>query len=450
MTMAPDTNRATHWFGLALLLIATLLLSGRLIAGGPEIQHWTTDEGLNVYYVQTDTLPLVDMSLMFDAGSARDGDRPGLSSLTSNLLSEGADGLDAGEVARLFEDRGARFSSSSGRDYASVELRSLSDGDTLAASVEALVRVVSKPDFDADVLDRQRRRMLVSLENAERNPGAVANRAFWEAAYGDHPYASEPAGTEDSLTAIERSHVADFHARYYVRENATLALVGDLDRDKAEALAASISASLPAGDKPEAIPEPSLPDEPKTVRIPFQTSQTHIIIGQPSYARGDEAHFPLYVGNHILGGSGLVSRLALEMREERGLSYGVSSRFLPMQTKGPFRMTTRVRTDRTDEALEVLRDALTAMREDGPDDEELDDALRNITGSFPLNLDSNAKIAGYVASIGFHGMPLDYLDTFNDQVKAVDRDSIVRHFRERVDPDRLITVIVGPEADDED
>ncbi|MCK8515493.1 insulinase family protein [Methylonatrum kenyense] len=437
---------------LLLLLCAMLglLLAGRALAGGPEIQHWTTDDGLDVYYVQTDILPLVDMSLMFDAGSARDGDLPGLAALTSNLLGEGADGLDAGEVARLFEDQGARFSTSSGRDYASVELRSLSDGDTLDAALDTLTRVVAKPDFDADVLDRQRRRMLVALENAERNPGAVAGREFWKAAYGDHPYASDPGGTEDSLEAIERDHVVDFHRQHYVRENATLAVVGDLDRERVERLAETLSGALRSGEKPEAIPEPSLPDEARTIRIPFQTSQTHIIMGHPAYARGDEAHFPLYVGNHVLGGSGLVSRLAIEMREERGLSYGVSSSFLPMQTRGPFRVSTRVRTDRTDEALEVLREELRSIREDGPGDDELEDARRNITGSFPLNLDSNAKIAGYVASIGFHGMPLDYLDTFIDQVEAVDRNSIVRHFREQVDPDRMITIILGPEADEDE
>lgn len=437
---------------LPLLLCAAvgLLLAGRALAGGPDIQHWTTDEGLDVYYVQTDILPLVDMSLMFDAGSARDGDRPGLAALTSNLLGEGADGLDAGEIARLFEDQGARFSSSSGRDFASVELRSLSDRETLDAALDALERVVAKPDFDADVLDRQRRRMLVALANAERNPGAVAGREFWKAAYGEHPYANDPGGTEDSLEAIERDHVLAFHQRYYVRENATLAVVGDLDREQAEGLAARLSAALPAGEKPAAIAEPELPDQAQTIRIPFQTSQTHIIMGHPAYARGDEAHFPLYVGNHVLGGSGLVSRLAIEMREERGLSYGVSSSFLPMQTRGPFRMSTRVRTDRTEEALQVLQRELQTLREDGPDDDELDDALRNITGSFPLNLDSNAKIAGYVASIGFHGMPLDYLDTFIGNVEAVDRDSIVRHFREQVDPERMITVILGPEADEDE
>ncbi len=435
-----------------LILFATLslLLAGRALAGGPEIQHWTTDNGLDVYYVQTDTLPLVDLSLMFDAGSARDGELPGLAALTSNLLGEGADGLNAGEIARLFEDQGARFSSSSGRDYASVELRSLSDRDTLDAALDALVRVVSKPDFDADVLDRQRRRMLVSLENSARNPGAVAGREFWKAAYGDHPYASNPGGTEDSLEAIGRDDVVDFHQRFYVRENATLAVVGDLDRGQAERLAEMLAGALPSGEKPEAIPEPSLPESAQTIRIPFQTSQTHIIMGHPAYARGDEAHFPLHVGNHVLGGSGLVSRLAIEMREERGLSYGVSSSFLPMRARGPFRLSTRVRTDRTEEALEVLRSELQSIRDHGPGDEELDDALRNITGSFPLNLDSNSKIAGYVASIGFHGMPLDYLDTFIDQVEAVDRESIVRHFQEQVDPERMITIILGPENNDDD
>jgi len=421
-------------------------------SGGPKIQHWTVDGGMRVYFVPTeDSLPLVDMSLMFDAGSARDGHLPGLSSITSSLLSEGSGGLDAGAVARLFEDQGAQFSAGSGRDSTTISLRSLSDADTLQASVKALADVISKPDFTESAVERERSRMLVALQSAERNPGAIANKAFWEASYGDHPYASPPEGTRDSIGAISRDDIRAFHERHYVGSNATLALVGDISRDQANALALTIAETLAEalgeGEPPAALPAVTMPGEAKTIRIPFNSSQTHILMGHPGYARGNEAHYALFTGNHILGGNGLVSRLAEEMRENRGLSYSVSSNFSPMRGEGPFLMRTQVRTDRTGEARQVLLEALADIRDHGPSEEEVNDSVRNITGGFPLNLDSNGKIAGFVGTIGFFGLPLDYLDTFSGRIEAVDRDGIRNAFQRHVHPDRLITVIVGPEEE---
>ena len=415
---------------------------------GPEIEHWTTDSGLGVYLVRTDALPIVDLSLLFDAGSARDGDLPGLASMTSSLLREGADGLDAGALARRFEDQGARFSTSSGRDTATLTLRSLSDEEPLEAAIDTLARVMAKPDFPESALERQRRRMQVALNNARNDPGSIASRRFWKELYGDHPYANPPGGTEESLAEIGLDDVRGFHERYYVAGNATLALVGDVSRERAEQIAERLDDAIPAGERAPALPDPDMPEEGKVIHIPFQAAQSRILMGHPGYARGDDDHFTLYVGNHILGGSGLVSRLADEMREQRGLSYSVSSRFSPMQAAGPFIMSTSVRTDRTGEAREVLGRQLQDMRATPPEDNELRDAIRNITGSFPLSLDSNRKIAGFVANIGFHGLPLDYLDTFPARVEAVTAESIQERFRERLDPERMITVIVGPEDED--
>lgn len=434
-----------------LMLTLALALPGQAAnAEGPRIEQWTTGGGIEVYFVRNDALPIVDLSLLFDAGSARDGNLPGLASITSSLLSESAAGMDAGAIARRFEDQGARFSASSGRDSASVSLRSLNDPDTLSGAMGALADVIGRPDFPETAVERERRRMQVALNMDRQSPGAIASRAFWETAYGDHPYAIPPGGTEESLSAISREDILGFHRRYYVRANATLAVVGAISRQEAEQLAHVIDKALPTGEEATPMPTAPMPDEGQVVRIAFRSAQSHIVMGQPGYARGDEAHFPLYVGNHVLGGSGLVSRLGEEMREERGLSYSVSSQFSPMKANGPFMVNTQVRSDRTDEAREVLRENLAELRDTGPDAEELDDAIRNITGSFPLNLDSNNKIVGYVGNIGFHGLPLDYLDTFTRNIEAVTSEAVRTAFAERLDPDRMITVIVGPEEDEAD
>ncbi|MCC5858821.1 MAG: insulinase family protein [Ectothiorhodospiraceae bacterium] len=417
-------------------------------AGGPVIQQWTTDRGLDVHFVRTDSLPLVDIQLTFDAGSARDGDTPGLARLTSRMLTQGAAGKDAAELARAFEDQGARYATESGRDTASISLRSLNAPRTLSRSVDTLARMAGQPDFPEAALERERRRMLVSLQTGRQNPGSVAQEAFWAALYPDHPYGSPPGGTEESLQAITRDDLKAFHQRYYGIANAGLAIVGDISRAEAEQIALHLEQALPQGQRAEPLPAAPRPEGGREVRISFPSSQTHILIGQPAYARGDERHFPLFVGNHILGGSGLVSRLAIAFREERGLSYSVSSGFSPMVAAGPFRISTQVRSDRTDEARDTIRDLLEDLRDNGPTEDELDDAIRHITGSFPLNLDSNSKIASLVATIGFHGLPTDYLDTFPERIRSVNATEVRDSLRQTVDPEQLITVIVGPDADD--
>jgi zinc protease len=160
-------------------------------------------------------------------------------------------------------------------------------------------------------------------------------------------------------------------------------------------------------------------------------------------ARGDEDYFDLYVGNHILGGNGLVSRLSQEVRENRGLSYSTYSYFLPMRKQGPFILGLQTKNETAQEALKVLKDELRKFVNQGPTAEELEASKKNITGGFPLRISSNSKIAGYIAMIGFYGLPLDYLDQFNAKIEAVTLDSIKTAFQRRVNPDKMATVLVG-------
>ena len=200
---------------------------------------------------------------------------------------------------------------------------------------------------------------------------------------------------------------------------ATVAIVGDLDRTQAEELADLITAELPSAGPAPSLPAVPALDQASLAEITFPSSQTHIYVGQPGMRRGDPDYFPLYVGNHILGGGGLVSRLFREVREERGLSYSVNSRFSPMAQDGPYIFSLQTRNDQTGEALQVLRDTLRDFHDKGPTDDELVAAKKNITGGFPLRIDSNSKIVEYLAMIGFYDLPLDYLETFNERVMAM-------------------------------
>lgn len=432
------TDFATGLRALALWLL--LALPAWAMA---PIQHWETDNGARVYFVPARELPMVDVRVVFDAGSARDDGRAGLAGLTSALLDTGAGGLDADEIAARLEGVGARLGSGAARDMAWVNLRSLVDADLLEPALALMASVIAEPDFRSADFSRERERMLVALQYAQQKPGKIAERAFYRALYGDHPYASPPDGTPESVKALTRRQVQDFHRRYYVARNAVVAIVGDLDRAGAEAIARRVTAGLPAGE-----PAPPLPEVPpltlaREERIAHPSTQTHILMGQPGVARGEDDYFALYVGNYVLGGGGLVSRISEEIREKRGLAYSAYSYFLPMARRGPFQLGLQTRNETAGEALDVLRQTLRRFVEDGPTERELVAARRHITGGYPLRIDSNGKILEYIAMIGFYRLPLDYLETFNARIEAVTREQVTDAFRRRVDPERMVTVMVG-------
>ena len=440
------TENGTGIAGFCLRLLLVLLLPVAAAQAMPAIQHWVMDNGARVYFVPAPQLPMVDVNITFAAGSARDAGHPGLASLTSTLLDKGAAGLSADEIAVRAESLGARLGSSSARDMASVSLRSLSDTAHLQPGLDLLRDVAGSPDFNRADFERERERMLVSLRHAEQSPSTVAEYTFFKTVYGDHPYGSRPEGNEASLKALTLKQVREFYRRYYVAANAVIGIVGDIDRSAAEALAAHVTAKLQAGERAEPVPPVEPLSDSVEQRIFHPSSQTHVRMGEPGMHRGDPDYFPLYVGNHILGGGGLVSRLNEAVREQRGLSYSVNSYFTPMQQNGPYLFSLQTRNDQVDEALAVMRETLQAYLEDGPTQDELAAAVKNITGGFPLRIENNSKILGYIVMIGFYDLPLDYLETFNDKVSAVSREQIMDVYRRRVHPADMATIIVGGES----
>ncbi|MBK1620580.1 peptidase M16 [Lamprobacter modestohalophilus] len=409
----------------------------------PQIQTWETPTGAEVLFVATDELPMVDIQVVFDAGSARDGSKPGLASQTSAMLTEGAGGLDADAIAERVEAVGAKLSTGTDRDTSSASLRSLSDADALEIAVDTLIRVLSAPTFDPGEFERVRQNQLTALRLAEQDPGDVGRKALYRAIFGDHPYATDPSGTPEAVAALTTDDLRAFHGRFYGAGNATIAMVGALDRAQAERIAARISAELPSGGPPAPLPAVSELEQASVQQIEFPSSQTHLYLGQPGMRRGDPDYFALYLGNHILGGSGLVSLLMEEVREKRGLSYSVYSYFLPLARKGPLMMGLQTQNAQADAAQEVLLDTLKRFIEQGPTDQQLEAAVKNITGGFPLRIAGNSKIVSYLAVIGFYDLPLDYLEVFPDRIRALTTEQIRDAFQRRVDPSRLARVAVG-------
>ncbi len=409
----------------------------------PEIQQWRSDNGAGVYFVHAPELPIVDVRVVFGAGASRDGDMKGIGVLTNALLAEGAAGMSADTIAQRFDSVGARFSNDALRDMSIFSLRTLTEPERMEPAVETFAAVLGRPEFPTDALNRERDRMLVALKRQRQSPGDIAKLRFYADLYGQHPYANPVLGTEASLRQLDREAIRAHYQRYYVARNATVAIVGDLKRDDAERLANRITAGLSEGKPAPALPAPEPLKSAERASLSHPSSQTHVWMGQLGVARGAEDWFSLYVGNHILGGSGLVSRIAKEVREKRGLAYSASSHFSPMQVQGPFILSLQTANDNAEQAMKVLRDTLTQFVTEGPSDEDVARAKKNITGGFPLDIDSNSEIVSYISMIGFYDLPLDYLNRFIGRVSAVTPESIREAFQRRIHPDRLLVVTVG-------
>lgn len=415
----------------------------RQAQAGPAIESFRTEQGVPVYFVAARDLPIVDLRISFAAGSARDGERPGLAALTARLLSEGARDLSAREIHESFAALGIEYDFDVSRDTAWFSLRMLSDPQTGEAGVALLARILSTPTFADDALRRERARQIRAVQQRRESPASRADDAFYRALYGRHPYGTPSEGEQAALERITAAQVRDFHGRYYLTGNASLALVGDLDEGIARRLSSLLTKTLPAGPAAPPIATPNAPAEGRWLRLKHASTQTHIRMGGLGIEVDDEDYFPLYVGNHVLGGGGFVSRLVDEVREQRGLSYSVYSYFFPLAQPGPFIAGAATRNDQAEEALAAVRDTISTFIREGPTSEELRRAKQNIVGGFPLRFDSNAKLLSYVAMIGFYGLPLDYLDRFPERVEAVSIADVKRAFQRRIKPEGFVNVVVG-------
>ena len=411
-----------------------------------KIQTWKTDNGAKVLYVHAPQLPMVDVRIVFDAGSARDGAQPGLARLTNTMLSKGAGDWDTDALAERFDNIGALFSTSAMRDNASLSLRSLNDKALLGVAIETMQAVLTQPRFDEKERARISKQTLIALKAQLQSPAAIADKAFYRALYGEHPYASPSLGTEASIKALTKKDLENFYQRYYVASNALVAIVGDVDRKQAQQLANDLLGQLPKGKPAPALPAVVPLDKAQTIKKSHPSTQTHVLVGQPGLRRGDPDYFSLYVGNHILGGSGFGSRIMEEIREKRGLAYSSYSYFLPMRQPGPFQMGLQTSNGQRDEALTLLNEVLRRFIKDGPTEEEMQHAIKNITGGFPLRIDSNKDIISYIVMIGFYDLPLNYLEKFNVNIEAVSAAKIQDAFSRRIHPEKMVTVLVGGDA----
>ncbi|MBP5988013.1 MAG: insulinase family protein [Azonexus sp.] len=424
-----------------LLTVAFALFFAHSALAGVKIEHWVSPSGARVYFVESRVLPMLDIQVDFAAGSMFDPEgKSGLAALTRATLDNGAGKLDETAIAEQLADIGANLGGGADTDRASVALRTLSAKDKREPALAILKTVLHQPLFDGAIFEREKNRTIAGLKEAMTRPDSIAGKAFWAAMYPNHPYGRQ--ATPESVAALNRDDLAAFHARYYVAANASITLVGDLSRSEAEKIAEAIAAGLPKG---AAATLPAAPElaAGNSIALTHPASQAHVYIGLPAIERGNPDFFPLLVGNYTLGGGGFVSRLMKEVRDQRGYAYSVYSYFAPMRQTGPFQIGLQTKRSQAKDAIKVAREVLDGFLKNGPSDEELAAAKANLTGSFPLRLDSNKKILDNVANIGFYGLPLDYLDQYQAKVQAVTANDIKTAFARNVRADSLVTVTVA-------
>lgn len=429
------------------LSTAALALFTTSAQAGVAIQQWQTPQGARVLFVENHDLPILDINTSFYAGGARDhADKMGVASLTRYLMTLGAAGLSDEQIANQMADIGANLGGSTNADQASFTLRTLSQARERNLALDIYRKILQQPDFPEAVLKREKARVIASIEESLTQPESIANKNFFNALYGNHPYSKEEDGDVAAINAIQANDLRAFYQQYYTAPSQVIAMIGDISRAEAEAIAISLSAGMPAGAKPADLPAVPYPSAAVERRIPHPATQAHILMGYPGIKRGDEDYFPLYVGNYILGGGGFVSRLTEEVREKRGLVYSVYSYFMPLAQLGPFQIGLQTKKAQANEALSLVKSTLQTFIDKGPNEAELKAAKQNIIGGFPLRLDSNNKILEYLSLIGFYQLPLNYLDEFSQRVNQVTTAQIKQAFQRRINPANMVTIVVGAES----
>jgi len=424
----------------ALWLLVTLAAAAPAEAG-VKIDHWTTESGARVYFVESHALPIVDIAVEFAAGSAYDSrEQAGLARLTLAMLKTGSSRYSETEASRRIADTGAQLRENFDLDRAGFALRSLSSEVERKAATQTLADMLQAPLFPAEAFEREKASAIANAREAETQPDRVAERRLYALMYPAHPYGFSE--TPDTLASIRREDIERHYRSCYGAARAVVTMVGDLDRDAAKALAEELTSRLSKGTDPALPPVAALPAG-ATLRVAHPSTQSHVLLGTAALTRADPDYFPLFVGNYSLGGGGFMSRLLREIREKRGYAYSAYSYFRPYGREGPFLVGLETRRDQAREALELARAVVGEFAKHGPTEAELKAAKRSLVGSFALRIDTNRKILEQIAAIGFYRLPLAWLDEFPARVEGVTLAQVRSAFARRIDPEKLSIVVVG-------
>ena len=428
-------------------LVLLLTLAALPARAGVDVKEVTSPGGINAWLVEDHSIPFVALELRFRGGTALDPEgKAGAVNLMAGLLEEGAGERDAQGFARATEDLAARFSYGAGDDAVRVSARMLTE--RRAEAVELLRDSLIAPRFDEAAIERVRAQVLSGLRSDETDPRSLAGRAARRLIYGNHPYARPGDGTIDSVTTLTREDITAAHRGALARDRVYVSAVGDITAQELGALLDRLIGDLPeTGAALPAKADPALPGGTKVVD--FETPQSVALFAQSGPDRHDPDFLTAYVLNHILGGGGFESRLMTEVREKRGLTYGIYSYLADKDAADLWMGSVASANARIGDAIAVIRDEWARLRDEGVSAQELADAKTYLTGAYPLRFEGNAQIASIAVGMQVDGLAPEYIAERNAMVEAITLDEINRVAREWLDPDQLTFVVVGqPEGVD--
>ena len=423
-------------------LIASLTISFATPSlAATKIQHLISPGGIEAWFVQDATVPLIAMEYAFGGGAAQDpADKPGVANMVASLIDEGSGDLDSKTFHERLDRRAIELSFSATRDYFRGSLRMLKDNKDEA--FDLLHMALTSPHFDGTDVERIRSQIVSGLRRDTTNPNALAGRKFLEIAYGDHPYGRQASGTLESVPTITVADMKDYVRRVIAKDTLKIAVVGDVDPATLGKLLDQTFGGLPAKASLTPVPDIVAAKPPQRAFVPLDVPQTVISFGGPGIMRHDPNFMAAYVVNHIIGGGGLSSRLYHEVREKRGLAYSVYQTLLWMDHSALFIGNTGTRADRAGETLDAVEKEIRRMAEEGPTQQELDEAKSYLKGSQMLQLDTSSKLASGLLQYQLDRLPIDYLEKRNaivDAVTLADAKAVAK----RLWGQGLLTVIVG-------
>jgi zinc protease len=427
-----------------LAIFLAFLLLPRL-AAALEIQNIPNDAGIELWLVEDHANPIISVAFGVKGGTAYDPPgKEGLAELASGLFDEGAGELDSAAFQKQLNDRGIDFRFSAGQDDFTGDLRFLSQDREVAANLLSLA--LTQPRFDAEPLERIRNGLLIEIAQGAGDPGYIAGRNLDQMLLDGHPYGRPGNGTTESVSKLTAADLKDFVARRFVRARLHVAIVGDIDATAARAWAQQAFGKLPeTADLPDLPPlTPSAKGGARVVD--FAAPQATILFAQPGITRSDPDFFAAYLANYSLGGGGFSSRLMTEVREKRGLVYGIGSDLWTMDAGGLIAGQFETDPDKVVEAIRIVRAEWARMAAEGPSAEELENARTYLIGYYPRNFTSTMKTAQALRGLQLEALGIDYVERRQKEIAAVTAADVRRVAARLLDAAQLSFIVVGPAA----
>jgi len=430
---------------LKLLAFAALLCVAAPLAHAVTIEKIVSPSGIPAWMVRETSTPLVALSYAFHGGSSQDeATKAGTANLVADMLDEGAGDLDSETFHRRLENHAIEMGFQVGRDYFHGTLRTLNEHRDEAFDLLGLA--LSEPRFDADAIERVRGQVLAVLRRENTNPNSLASRSWWHTAFPQHPYGREARGSLDTVPLIGAADLHNFVRHTFARNELTISIVGDVDAKTAGALIDRAFAGLAAKNDLKAIPVATPQGMGRRIVIDVDVPQAVVTFGGNGIERNDPDFMAGYVVNHILGGGSFSSRLYREVREKRGLAYGVSDSLVWFKRAAVVLGGTATRADRTADALAIIEKETKRMADNGPTAEELAAAKSYLKGAYALSLDSSSKVAAQITQIQLDNLGIDYIDKRQKLIDAVTIEDTRRVAKRLYGGGMLVTVAGKPKG----